>query len=137
VLQFTAATLIEAGKPGIAVLSDITAIGVQLAVNEAGASWSEIDSLGTLPISSIEIEAPLVNRIDSDERTAAIASHLIDCAHNRGAHVVAHGIDRREHWIALRKLNCDLGQGTLFSPPLDAGELSALLSRPQQRGVRA
>ncbi|HYI15308.1 MAG TPA: EAL domain-containing protein [Thermomicrobiales bacterium] len=137
VLQFTAATLVEVGKSGIADLSDITAIGVQLAVNESGASWAEIDSLGTLPISTIEIEAPLVNRIDSDERAAAIASHLIDYAHKQGAHVVAHGIDRREHWIALRKLNCDLGQGTLFSPPLDADELSALLSRSQQRGAAA
>jgi EAL domain-containing protein (putative c-di-GMP-specific phosphodiesterase class I) len=133
VLQFTAATLLEAESNGIAELSDSTAIGVQLSITESGAAWSEIDRLLTLPIGLIEIEASLVNRIDSDDRAASIASHLIGRAHDHGACAVALGIDRREHWIALRKLNCDLGQGTLFSLPVDASELSALLDRFQQR----
>ncbi len=137
VLQFTASTLLEAGQPGFGELSSITAIGVQLAVNEAAGSWSEIDKLCRLPIGSIEIEAPLVNRIDSDERASAIASHLIACAHRYGARAVAHGIDRREQWITLRKLGCDVGQGALFSPPIDATELSALLNRSHQRVAAA
>jgi EAL domain-containing protein (putative c-di-GMP-specific phosphodiesterase class I) len=137
VLQLTATSLLDADPDTIAALSDLAAIGVQLAVSEAGGSWSDLDRLGGMPLNSIELEASLVHRIDHDERSASIAAHLITRAHSVGAHSVAQGIEQRQQWIALRKLNCDIGQGNLFSPPLTSDELSTLLSRSQQRASAA
>jgi EAL domain-containing protein (putative c-di-GMP-specific phosphodiesterase class I) len=137
VLQMTAATLLEASQSGIAELASIAAIGVQIAASDAGASWSELDQLCALPISVIELEPAIVQRLESDERAASIASHLIGRAHHNGARVVGHGVGRRDDWIRLRKLGCDLGQGNLFSAPLNADELATLLNRAKERAATA
>jgi EAL domain-containing protein (putative c-di-GMP-specific phosphodiesterase class I) len=133
VLQMTAATLLEASKHAISEMTSVAAIGVQISICDAGASWSELDQLDAIPISVIELEAAVVQRLESDERAASIASNLIARAHHNGARVVGHGIGRRDDWIRLRKLGCDLGQGNLFSAPLDADQLSNLLNRAKVR----
>jgi EAL domain-containing protein (putative c-di-GMP-specific phosphodiesterase class I) len=137
VLQLTAASFLELDPASAAALAEIAAIGVQIAVSEAGAAWSDLDRLPAIPLSAIELEASLVQRIDHDERSASIAAHLIARAHNLGARAVAHGIDQRQHWIALRKIHGDVGQGNLFSPPLTADELSSLLTRSQRAATAA
>ncbi|HEX5163929.1 MAG TPA: EAL domain-containing protein [Thermomicrobiales bacterium] len=137
VLQFTAATLLEASQPARNELTSIAAIGVQIAVGDAGASWSQLDQLSAIPISVIELEAAIVQRLESDQRAASIAGHLIARAHYDGARVVGHGVGRRDDWLRLRKLGCDLGQGNLFSAPLNADELATLLNRAKERAATA
>jgi|GEM_PF-5921624 len=137
VLQCPAPGLLEFAPVIVPELGDLAAIGVQIAVTESGAAWSEFEHLESLPLSTIELEPALIQQIDSDERAAAIAAHLIARAHHVGARVVAHGIDQRQHWISLRKLHGDIGQGDLFSPPLDVDALDTLLGRSQQRATAA
>ncbi len=132
ILQITAATLLEASNPAIVELSAIIAIGVQIAASETGSAWSSLERLHPFSVSQYELESSLIARLDSDERAASIATHVISHAHSQGAIAVAHGIERREHWIHLRRINCNLGLGTLFSPPLDTNAVTALLNRPQQ-----
>ena len=43
--------------------------------------------------------------------------------------MLAEGIETNAQLERLRHLNCELGQGYLFSPALPASEVSAMLSR--------
>ena len=61
---------------------------------------------------------------------AAIAGAVIAMAHSLKMEVVAEGVEDSEQLALLRKAGCDLGQGYLFSRPLQAQPLMAWLQRP-------
>jgi EAL domain-containing protein (putative c-di-GMP-specific phosphodiesterase class I) len=50
-------------------------------------------------------------------------------AHSLRLEVVAEGVETQEQWSCLRSLNCDQVQGFLFSKPLPAAQIPALLVR--------
>ena len=60
---------------------------------------------------------------------AAIVSGVITLAHNLGRKVVAEGVETMEQLAFLRSKECDLVQGYLISPPLQAEETSILWER--------
>jgi EAL domain-containing protein (putative c-di-GMP-specific phosphodiesterase class I) len=47
---------------------------------------------------------------------------------------VAEGIELEEQWHSLRDLECDLGQGFLFAPPMDADATLDYLRGHQPQG---
>ena len=59
----------------------------------------------------------------------AIAGAVIAMAHSLKMEVVAEGVEDAEQLALLRKAGCDLGQGYLFSRPLQAQPLMAWLQR--------
>ena len=53
-------------------------------------------------------------------------------ARNLGMKVIAEGIETKEQLAQLRALSCEFGQGYLFSKPLDAELVTALMQNDQQ-----
>jgi EAL domain-containing protein (putative c-di-GMP-specific phosphodiesterase class I) len=49
--------------------------------------------------------------------------------------VVAEGLETEEHLDTLRRLGCRLGQGYLFSRPVDVATATALLESGRVRGA--
>ena len=54
---------------------------------------------------------------------------IVSLAENMGMEVVAEGVETLSQLSQLRKLNCQYGQGYLFSRPVDAGSVTAWISR--------
>jgi diguanylate cyclase len=63
-----------------------------------------------------------------------IVRSTVALAHSLGLPVIAEGIERRDQLRHLRSLGCEFGQGYLFSPALEAGEMRSLLEawRPSE-----
>lgn len=53
-----------------------------------------------------------------------------------GLHTVAEGIERDVQAQALTSLGCTVGQGYLFSRPMDPDEIAALLAAQPDRPTR-
>jgi EAL domain-containing protein (putative c-di-GMP-specific phosphodiesterase class I) len=53
---------------------------------------------------------------------------VINLSATLGLHVIAEGIETAGHLARLRELGCDYGQGYLFSKPVDAAAIEALLA---------
>ena len=53
-------------------------------------------------------------------------------SHALGLKVVAEGIETQEQFEQLKRLDCDYGQGYLFSRPLPTDEMTALLQNSSQ-----
>jgi EAL domain-containing protein (putative c-di-GMP-specific phosphodiesterase class I) len=57
---------------------------------------------------------------------------IVDLGHNLNRKVIAEGIETWEQLHAVRRLGCDLGQGFLFSRPVQPERTLALLAdRPR------
>ena len=68
----------------------------------------------------------------ADPRNLEIVRTIVALAGNLGMHVTAEGIETAEQLAQLRALQCDYGQGYLFSKPMDGEAMKMLLaSRPQ------
>jgi hypothetical protein len=59
---------------------------------------------------------------------ASIVNAVKSMAHQLGLRVVAEGIEKDEQLALLRALDCEMGQGYLFSRPLGADAAAALLA---------
>jgi EAL domain-containing protein (putative c-di-GMP-specific phosphodiesterase class I) len=67
----------------------------------------------------------------------AIAGAVIAMAHSLRMQVVAEGVEDAEQLELLRAAGCDLGQGYLFSRPLQADQLASWLRRQESSGADA
>jgi EAL domain-containing protein (putative c-di-GMP-specific phosphodiesterase class I) len=59
---------------------------------------------------------------------------IVDLGHSLKRKVIAEGVETWDQLEALRRLGCDLAQGFLFSPPVEAVRAEGLLRRPSWKG---
>lgn len=61
---------------------------------------------------------------------------ILALAQNIGVSVVAEGIETPDELAALQKINCDRGQGRLFSSPLPSDAMTALIADHRYTDIR-
>jgi predicted signal transduction protein with EAL and GGDEF domain len=112
----------------LAVLEQLTGLGVRLSVDDFGTGFSSLAYLKRLPVAAIKIDRSFVMDMDRDEDDRAIVRSTIDLARHLGMEVVAEGVEHPEALSELRELGCDLAQGFAISRPLEAGDLRRWLA---------
>jgi EAL domain-containing protein (putative c-di-GMP-specific phosphodiesterase class I) len=76
----------------------------------------------------LKIAKPFIDGIEhSDGRELAFARLITDLAGTLGLVTVAEGIESAGQHSRLRQLGCSYGQGYLYSRPVAASEVGALL----------
>ena len=79
------------------------------------------------PINHLKLDRSFVAEIGDDTDGSVICDATIGLAHSLGQKVVAEGIETTEQLDYLKRIDCDMGQGYLFSHPLPADELVAFI----------
>jgi diguanylate cyclase (GGDEF)-like protein len=134
-LEITESVLMDHSEAGIRTLSEIRNLGVRLVLDDFGTGYSSLAYLKHLPLDTIKIDRTFVAGIE-DSADRSIVEAVVALAHGLGIGVVAEGIETGTQALKLGELGCDLGQGFLFSRPVDADQTMALLlDRP--RAARA
>jgi len=104
-----------------ATLAALGTLGVQLAVDDFGASVTSLARLPKIPVSVVK----LARFADLGQREVVAA--VIATAHGLGMSVVGGGIEDAEQLAQLSALACDDGQGFLLGRPLDESAAEQLL----------
>jgi diguanylate cyclase len=108
-------------------LQRICAAGVTIAIDDFGTGYSSLRYLARLPVDALKIDRSFVVGMTSDPSDMTLVSTIIALAHSFDLAVVAEGVDSEEQAKLLRLLKCDSMQGYLFSEPLPAHDVEALL----------
>jgi EAL domain-containing protein (putative c-di-GMP-specific phosphodiesterase class I) len=108
------------------VLTDISALGVQIAVDDFGTGHASISRLHQFPIDEVKIDRSFV--IPTDSRTRTYLKAIIRFTQALGVRVVAEGIEEEWTLTFLRDLSCDVAQGYHIGRPLPAGQSQDWLS---------
>ncbi len=131
-LEVTEGLLLEPSPDTLNKIGILVNSGVRLAIDDFGMGYSSLAYLKTFALHALKIDRMFVRDIALNKRDAAIGRAIIDLGHGLGLKVTAEGVETTEQFNALRRLGCDSLQGFLFSRPVGAEELKALLA---QRGT--
>ncbi|WP_213773982.1 GGDEF domain-containing phosphodiesterase [Bradyrhizobium sp. dw_78] len=101
-------------------LDEIRRLGVAIEIDDYGTGQSGLSYLKYIPASYVKIPQVFVFQLASDRNDQIMVRSTIDLAHDMGLRVVAEGIRDEAALGWLREHGCDIGQGNVFSPPLEA-----------------
>ncbi|MGB2921747.1 MAG: bifunctional diguanylate cyclase/phosphodiesterase [Mycobacterium sp.] len=103
-----------------AVLRQLRAQGIRVAIDDFGSGYSALSYLRDLSIDEIKMDHRFITSVTTDNRAAAVVRAVIDLAHDLDSTVVAEGIEDAVTAAWLRDKGCDIGQGYYFGKSIDA-----------------
>jgi diguanylate cyclase (GGDEF)-like protein/PAS domain S-box-containing protein len=127
VLEMTESALIEDSDHNTEKLRQLQQIGVSLAIDDFGTGYSSLSYLRHFSMDILKIDKSFVDRLGHDPMDSALVAAMVGLGSSLGMQVIAEGIEDRGQLEDLRALNCDLGQGYLFSKPVQASAFAAML----------
>lgn len=129
-LEITESVLMDGVEGNVESLDRLRAEGVRVSVDDFGTGYSSLAYVARLPINALKIDRSFVSAINGGQGALAIAASIVALAHALNLHVVAEGVETAAQAQALIGLGCDEAQGFLFSRPVPADQLAALLAEP-------
>jgi predicted signal transduction protein with EAL and GGDEF domain len=129
-LEITESVFLNDMERAVAVLHQLKALGVRLAMDDFGTGYSSLSYLRSLPLDTIKIDRSLITGIEQDEDLAMIAYAIVQLCKNLRKSVVAEGVENHAQYALLQTKGCDGFQGYLFSKPVHQDVLHTLLTRP-------
>ena len=128
-LEITETLIMENVSLATQILNKLKNKNIKLLIDDFGTGYSSLSYLHQFPIDSIKIDRSFVSRLDSDTsgQTCKIVGAIIGLANNLGLEIIAEGIETRTQMQKLKKLQCNKGQGYLFSKPLEGEDATKLL----------
>jgi diguanylate cyclase (GGDEF)-like protein len=128
-LEITETTLIENADAATAMLLELKALGIELHMDDFGTGYSSLSYLRRFPVDMLKIDRSFVRNISTDPENLAIIQTIVTLAQHQGITVTAEGIETEAEYAQLLALNCQFGQGYLFSRPVDSRGAEALIAR--------
>jgi EAL domain-containing protein (putative c-di-GMP-specific phosphodiesterase class I) len=119
-LEITESVMMADGEAAGQTLAALKKIGVRLAMDDFGTGYSSLSCLHKFPIDVLKIDRSFIEDLQERRDTAAVIQAIVHLAHNLGMSVVAEGLEQLDQVAFLQTLDCDLGQGFVFSKPLSA-----------------
>ena len=126
-LEITESLIMDNNPNEISVLRNLKDIGVKLAIDDFGTGYSGLSYLQNFPFDVIKIDREFVRNINKNNKYIAIIKAILNLAKSLEFHTIAEGVENTEELEFLKQHDCDLVQGFLFSPPIDANEITELL----------
>ncbi len=132
-LEVTESTAMSNAPATAATLEELQDLGVRAIIDDFGTGYSSLSYLERFPVDDVKIDRSFVGGLGEERGAAVLASGVISLAHALGLKVIAEGVETEEQLERLQEMGCDLAQGYLFSEPLTAQGVAALLVAAHHR----
>jgi len=129
-LELTESALMGRATDIVGMLARIRSMGVYVAMDDFGTEHSSLARLRDLPVEVLKIDRSFIDGLPSEAGDTAIVSSILSLAYAMGKHVIAEGVETEEQALALCDMGCPVAQGYLFSRPVPAADIPALLGLP-------
>lgn len=106
-------------------LQAIMGLGVRIAIDDFGKSYSSLFRLASMPIQKLKIDMSFTAGMDREENTKII-SGILALAQSLRLEVTAEGVENRFQRDTLIQLGCQQAQGFFYSKPLKLQDLLQL-----------
>lgn len=106
-------------QPILKKLRAFRQMGIDIALDNFGGSYSSLSYIPHYPISILKIDKVFIHKLDTDPKNKLIVKALISLAHELDLEVVAEGVESEKQLECLITMGCDYVQGFLISQPLE------------------
>lgn len=117
VVEITEHDSIEDYAPICSQLTPLRAMGLRVAIDDAGAGYASLRHIINTKPDYIKLDISLTQNVDSDPTRRALAAALIAFAGETGARIIAEGVETASELAALRRLGIDKAQGYYLGRP--------------------
>jgi diguanylate cyclase (GGDEF)-like protein len=127
-LEITESVIMENPEVAVAMLHRLKALGTRLVIDDFGTGYSSLSYLLRFPADTLKIDRSFVAALGKGGKNEAIVGAIVSLGRSLEMDVVAEGVETEEQREILRGLGCVFGQGYLFSRPVAAEHVPALLA---------
>jgi diguanylate cyclase (GGDEF)-like protein/hemerythrin-like metal-binding protein/PAS domain S-box-containing protein len=99
---------------------------VDISLDDFGTGYSSLSYLKKFHIDYIKIDQSFVRNLSANSQDMVLCEAMIVMAHKLNIKVIAEGIETQEQMELLRQMDCDYGQGYLFSKPVAVKDFEKL-----------
>ncbi|MBT8111666.1 MAG: EAL domain-containing protein [Gammaproteobacteria bacterium] len=101
--------------------------GVKIAMDDFGTGFSSLSYLSEMPFDYLKIDQSFVRAIGNKKNAENICRAIITMAHELGKTIIAEGIETREQESFMKNYRVQVGQGYLYSKPLQFKDFRRLM----------
>ncbi|MCW8932911.1 MAG: EAL domain-containing protein [Gammaproteobacteria bacterium] len=122
-LEITEGVLMSDYKHVDESLSELSLLGVSIAMDDFGTGYSSLNYLRSHHFDVLKIDQSFISDINLDSADRELVSAAIAMGHSLGLKIVAEGVETQTQLTYLKKLDCDYAQGYLYNKPLPEQEM--------------
>lgn len=100
------------------LIAEFHALGVRVALDDAGTGHGGLAYLQQLGIDIIKIDKMFIDALGTDHASSTIVDTLVELGGNLGMGIVAEGVETLQQIERLRELGVTAAQGFIFAPAL-------------------
>jgi diguanylate cyclase (GGDEF)-like protein len=125
-IEITETVLLQDKEATLAVLHQLRALGIRIAMDDFGTGYSSLTYLQCFPFDKIKIDRSFVKDIADNAGSLNIVRAVAALANGMGMAATAEGVETQEQLDKITAEGCTEMQGYLFSRPLPVHEIERL-----------
>ncbi|HSP36946.1 MAG TPA: EAL domain-containing protein [Frankiaceae bacterium] len=129
-LEVTETVLMERVDEAVALLRELKALGVRIAVDDFGTGYSSLSYLARFPVDFLKIDRSFIERLGKERDADELVRMIVGLGQALNLKIVAEGVETGGQLEALRAMRCDIAQGFLFMRPVPDWCIDELLHLP-------
>ena len=126
-LEVTESTAVENWQSVQKAASILRETGVRISLDDFGTGYSSLSYLRRFGFEEIKIDRDFITDIEEDDETRFLFESIVDMATGLGKNIVVEGIETREQARIVSEKASVMGQGYLYSKPLELDQAAAYL----------
>ena len=127
-LEVTETAMLADTELTVAILTELRAAGVKIAMDDFGTGFSSISTLRRFPFDKIKIDRSFVAGARKDSECLALVRMIASLGISLSVATTAEGVETESELEMVRDAGCSQVQGYLLSHPVTADELLRYLS---------
>ncbi|WP_270935782.1 putative bifunctional diguanylate cyclase/phosphodiesterase [Falsiroseomonas oryzae] len=136
-LEVTETALLHDASTALATCEELRALGVRISLDDFGTGYSSLTQLRSFPLDRVKIDRSFVSDVATRAESAAIVRAVAGLGASLGLRTTAEGVETAAQLDQLVANGCTDAQGFLFSRPVPAAEVLALIARSKRQDAAA
>jgi EAL domain-containing protein (putative c-di-GMP-specific phosphodiesterase class I) len=133
VLEITESVLLDDMVGTIASLARLRDRGIRVAIDDFGTGYSSLSYLDQLPVDVLKVDKSFVDKVCAGTSDTSLVEAIITMSHSMRLTTIAEGVEQPEQAAWLKHARCSLGQGYLWSRPVELDAARELLLKGTHR----
>ena len=128
-LEITESGMIQDYETTSQNINELKALGVRFSIDDFGTGYSSLSYLRRLSAHTLKIDRAFITDLESSFDGRSIVSAIVAIGQTLDMDIIAEGIENHHQLNFLKAQNCNKAQGYLFSPPVEAQQITEFLTQ--------